>query len=185
MLLQALAALRTGPDRHAQGHRAFQLFIDRYPNHELVDDATQKIRELRAKLARKQYEAARLYERRELYEAAAVTYEAVFDAIPTRLGRRRAGRRHAGLHRLCRAERAGPAAGTLPAGRRALRAPASDLPRQPAAAHGRRTLYPGPAATDGAGRRSFAGPGNVRTDAWHGSASGSSAVRSIPRIWPI
>lgn len=61
---------------------AFQLFIDRYPNHELVDDATQKIRELRAKLARKQYEAGRLYERRELYEAAAVTYEAVFDTYP-------------------------------------------------------------------------------------------------------
>lgn len=61
---------------------AFQLFIDRYPNHELVDEATQKIRELRAKLARKQYEAARLYERRELYEAAAVTYEAVFDTYP-------------------------------------------------------------------------------------------------------
>mgnify|MGYP000011744325 CR=1 FL=1 len=61
---------------------AFQLFIDRYPNHERVADATQKIAELRAKLARKQYEAARLYERRELYEAAAVTYEAVFDRYP-------------------------------------------------------------------------------------------------------
>ncbi|MDQ7041125.1 MAG: outer membrane protein assembly factor BamD [Rhodothermus sp.] len=61
---------------------AFQLFIDRYPHHELVDEATQRIRELRAKLARKQYEAARLYERRELYEAAAVTYEAVFDTYP-------------------------------------------------------------------------------------------------------
>lgn len=57
----------------------FRLFISRYPTNERVPDAEEKIIELRNKLARKQYEAAQLYELRDYWEAAAVTYEGVFD----------------------------------------------------------------------------------------------------------
>jgi len=57
----------------------FQLFMTRYSDHPLVTDATNRITELRGKLARKQYNTAQLYERREFFEAAAVSYEAVFD----------------------------------------------------------------------------------------------------------
>ncbi|GIV59427.1 outer membrane protein assembly factor BamD [Rhodocaloribacter litoris] len=60
----------------------FQLFLNRYPNHPKVAEAEAYIRELREKLARKQYEAGRLYERRELFEAAARSYEAAFDRYP-------------------------------------------------------------------------------------------------------
>ncbi len=60
----------------------FQLFLNRYPNHEKAEDATMRIRELREKLAHKQYEAGKLYERRELFEAAAYSYEAAFDRFP-------------------------------------------------------------------------------------------------------
>lgn len=60
----------------------FQLFLDRYPRHELADEAEAKVEELQNKLARKQYEAAELYERREMYEAAALSFESVFDQFP-------------------------------------------------------------------------------------------------------
>ncbi len=57
----------------------FQLFITRFPNHENVADAEARILELRDKMGRKQYETAKLYERREMFQAAALSYEAVFD----------------------------------------------------------------------------------------------------------
>lgn len=60
----------------------FQLFIDRYPNHELVPEAQEHITELREKLAHKKYEAATLYETRDMYRAAALTHEVVFDQYP-------------------------------------------------------------------------------------------------------
>lgn len=60
----------------------FQLFIDRYPGHDLVPEAQEKVRELRAKLAHKKYEAATLYETRDMYRAAALTHEVVFDQYP-------------------------------------------------------------------------------------------------------
>ncbi len=60
----------------------FQLFVERFPNSPLVPEAETRIKELREKLAHKQYASAQLYERRELYEAAALTYESVFDRYP-------------------------------------------------------------------------------------------------------
>ena len=60
----------------------FLLFSERYPQHTLASEAEAKIGELREKLARKQYEAAQQYERRELWEAAAHAYESVFDQYP-------------------------------------------------------------------------------------------------------
>jgi outer membrane protein assembly factor BamD len=60
----------------------FQLFIDRYPDHELIPEAQEKVDELRAKLAHKQYAAAKLYERREMWPAATTTYESAFNQYP-------------------------------------------------------------------------------------------------------
>lgn len=65
-----------------QALSAFQLFISRYPDHELVDEAEERVQELREKLARKKIEAASLYENRDMYRAAAVTYERAFDQYP-------------------------------------------------------------------------------------------------------
>ncbi len=59
-----------------------QLFINRYPQHERVGEAEEMISELRHKMARKDFETARLYERRELFEAAAIMFERVFDKYP-------------------------------------------------------------------------------------------------------
>ena len=60
----------------------FQLFIDRYPTDERVPEAEARIVELSEKLAHKRFESARLYERRGLHEAAALTFESVFDDYP-------------------------------------------------------------------------------------------------------
>ncbi len=60
----------------------FQLFTDRYPDHELVPKAQKKVDELRAKLAHKKFDAAKLYERRDMWRAATQTYEDVFDEYP-------------------------------------------------------------------------------------------------------
>ena len=60
----------------------FQLFMDRFPNDPLMEEAQERIIDLRTKLAKKQFETGTLYERRELYEAAALSYESVFDQYP-------------------------------------------------------------------------------------------------------
>lgn len=65
-----------------QGIRAFNLFVERFPDHELVPEAEAYIAEMREKLAHKEYYAAELYERRELYKASAIQYETVFDKYP-------------------------------------------------------------------------------------------------------
>ena len=57
----------------------FQLFMERYPSDSLVNDSQTRIVELRSKLAQKQHEIGKLYETRELFEAAALSYESVFD----------------------------------------------------------------------------------------------------------
>lgn len=60
----------------------FQLFLDRYPNSTLVPEAEARVAELREKMARKQFATGGLYEQRELYEAAALSYESTFDKYP-------------------------------------------------------------------------------------------------------
>lgn len=65
-----------------RGIEVFNLYMQRYPNHDSVMVANQRAQVLRQKLARKQFNAAQLYERRELYEAAALSFEVVFDKYP-------------------------------------------------------------------------------------------------------
>ncbi|MFB6274279.1 MAG: outer membrane protein assembly factor BamD [Salinibacter sp.] len=74
---------RLGQSDSREAISLFRLFIDRYPNHELVPEAKKKVNELRAKLAHKEYAAGKLYERREMWEAAATAYKDAFDQYPS------------------------------------------------------------------------------------------------------
>jgi len=65
-----------------QALRFFQLYVQRHPGATRVDEASDKIDEMRNKLARKQLYTAEHYERRERYEAAALSYDKVFDRYP-------------------------------------------------------------------------------------------------------
>ncbi len=60
----------------------FRLFAERFPESPRHADAERMIQELRTKMARKAFESGRLYERRELFEAAAMTYERAFAEYP-------------------------------------------------------------------------------------------------------
>lgn len=65
-----------------RGIEVFNLYMKRFAGHDSLQVAAERVQELREKLARKQYYTAGLYERRELYEAAALSYEVVFDKYP-------------------------------------------------------------------------------------------------------
>lgn len=56
-----------------------QTYVDFFPTHENVPEAERKIRELNEKLARKQYENARLYMRMRYYRAATRYFEIVME----------------------------------------------------------------------------------------------------------
>lgn len=65
-----------------QALRFFQLYVQRHPNAPRADEASDKIDEMRNKLARKQLYTAEHYERRGSYQAAALSYDKVFDQYP-------------------------------------------------------------------------------------------------------
>lgn len=58
---------------------ALQAFVEYYPQSEYVPDATAKIAELNARLAKKEYDAARLYATMEYYKAALQYYDLVIE----------------------------------------------------------------------------------------------------------
>ncbi len=60
-----------------------RLFAARHPESPRTAEAVALLEELQGKLARKLFEAGRLYERRELYEAAVLTYRSVLEQHPT------------------------------------------------------------------------------------------------------
>lgn len=60
-----------------------RLFLAQYPESARADEAAALLGSLREKLAMKRYDNGRLYERRELYEAAVVYYEGVLQEFPT------------------------------------------------------------------------------------------------------
>lgn len=60
----------------------FQLFVNRYPDSDRVTDASDRIDELRSKLARKAYESAQFYVRNEMYKAATLYLDRVVDQYP-------------------------------------------------------------------------------------------------------
>jgi len=57
----------------------FQQFVEYYPTSPLVPDADEKIKELTNRLAKKQYETARLYTKMDYYRAALVYFNDVID----------------------------------------------------------------------------------------------------------
>lgn len=59
-----------------------RLYLSTYPEGEYAAELGAVTEELRTKLARKQFEVAELYERRELYEAAAISFEQVLEKYP-------------------------------------------------------------------------------------------------------
>lgn len=58
---------------------ALQAFVEYYPQSEYVPDATAKINELNGRLAKKEYDAARLYATMEYYKAAIQYYDLVIE----------------------------------------------------------------------------------------------------------
>ncbi len=61
---------------------ALQGFIEYHPTSELVQDAEQKIHELINKLAKRDYETAVFYMRREFYRAATIYFDAIIERYP-------------------------------------------------------------------------------------------------------
>lgn len=60
-----------------KGIEEFQAFIDFFPAHEKVAEAETKIKEMNNKLAKKLYEAARIYEKMEYYVSAIEYYQEI------------------------------------------------------------------------------------------------------------
>ncbi len=60
----------------------FSLYMRRYPLHDSIHAAERRVAELREKLAYKQFFNAQQYERRGLFEAAGLSFEAVFNQYP-------------------------------------------------------------------------------------------------------
>lgn len=65
-----------------QAVEEFRLFKSRYPDSERIAEVDDYIEELRTKLARKKYEAAKFYFRTDRYEAAIVYHNMVIDEYP-------------------------------------------------------------------------------------------------------
>ncbi len=57
----------------------FQSFVEYYPANALVKDAAAKIQELNTRLAKKQYETAKLYTTMEYYRAAMMSFDEVIE----------------------------------------------------------------------------------------------------------
>jgi outer membrane protein assembly factor BamD len=57
----------------------FQKFLEDFPDSELEEEASQKLQELRNKLAKKEYNSADLYRRLAYYESALVYYDEVLN----------------------------------------------------------------------------------------------------------
>ena len=66
-----------------QALQYIRLYLQQYPESPNAAAAAALADEMREKLARKLYEQARLYERRELYDAAVFSYREVLDQYPT------------------------------------------------------------------------------------------------------
>jgi outer membrane protein assembly factor BamD len=57
----------------------FQSFVEYYPSNPKAADASEKIRELTTRLAKKQYETAQLYTAMEYYRSALLSYDVVIE----------------------------------------------------------------------------------------------------------
>jgi outer membrane protein assembly factor BamD len=62
-----------------KGIDELQAFVEYYPGNQLIPDAETKIRELTTRLAKKQFETARLYAVMEYYRAALLSFDEVIE----------------------------------------------------------------------------------------------------------
>jgi outer membrane protein assembly factor BamD len=60
----------------------FRLFLSRYPDSEFAEYASERIAQIREKLAKKNYMSGQFYMRNGMYEAAAIYYNLVIDQYP-------------------------------------------------------------------------------------------------------
>lgn len=60
----------------------FRNFLEDFPDSPLTEKASKRILDCRSRLAKKEYQAARLYENQGYYEAAKITYEAAMRSYP-------------------------------------------------------------------------------------------------------
>ncbi|MBP3193709.1 outer membrane protein assembly factor BamD, partial [Natronogracilivirga saccharolytica] len=60
----------------------FQLFVTRYSDSELADEAREYMDELRDKLARKKFEAGEMYMRVRQFQSAAIYYDLTVEQFP-------------------------------------------------------------------------------------------------------
>jgi outer membrane protein assembly factor BamD len=70
--------------------KQFQLFINYYPQSPRVAEANKIMGDMRAKLARKSYEIANMYYRRELYNSASIAYSNFLREYPESIYREEA-----------------------------------------------------------------------------------------------
>ncbi|MBD3166571.1 outer membrane protein assembly factor BamD [bacterium] len=63
----------------AQALEAFQVFIEEYPDSKLVEVAVEKQKQCRLKLAKKEYESGRLYQKMGEYSASRIYYDSVIE----------------------------------------------------------------------------------------------------------
>ena len=60
----------------------FQLFMDRYPNSNMVDSCNSEIRSLRSKLEKKSYENGKLFYKMEKYRSAVIAFNSTLQTYP-------------------------------------------------------------------------------------------------------
>ena len=60
----------------------FRSFLEDFPASPLAEDARQRIRDCRARLGKKEFDGARLYEKQGFPEAAKITYEGLMRSYP-------------------------------------------------------------------------------------------------------
>lgn len=60
----------------------FQLFMDRYPNSNLIDSCNTMIRHLRSKLEKKSYENGKLFYKMEKYRSAIIAFNSTLQTYP-------------------------------------------------------------------------------------------------------
>ena len=62
--------------------KGFEEFVEQYPEAELSKDAREKIRELKEKEAKNNFDIAKFYEKQKSFESAKIYYKCVFEDYP-------------------------------------------------------------------------------------------------------
>lgn len=86
--LSAMCAVHNSPEYHLDQTETLnaldelQIFVDLYPDSELIDSCNQIMDRLNGKLEKKQFESARLYHKTEQHKAAVVAFDGMLEKYP-------------------------------------------------------------------------------------------------------